>query len=193
MQRVHSMAFYIILARSGNSNDTLSWYIVLMCFQHFSPEICVFRFISVVTLIRLSLWAVQLSRNIQEPYKERQDKWAGVQHFLQYCMYTQRKIRSCASAQSSRDFLWVANYRKYLQADSEGSDQPARMHRLICLRWAHRQSCRKCCAKSQIVSNIWAALSKIVPSSMRKMCRLRSICTCAKPHPRICSPLKHIV
>ena len=34
---------------------------------------------------------------------------------------------------------WVAKGSVLLQADSEDSDQTGRMHRLICLRWAHSQ------------------------------------------------------
>ena len=38
---------------------------------------------------------------------------------------------------------------------------------------------------------IWAASSKTVPSSTHRMCGLTSSCPCAKPHPDICSLLKH--
>ena len=40
---------------------------------------------------------------------------------------------------------------------------------------------------------MWAASSENAPSSMRKICRFRSFCTCAKSHPGICSLLKHLI
>ena len=42
-------------------------------------------------------------------------------------------------------------------------------------------------------SIIWALSSETVPSSMRKMCRFTSSCTCAKSHPGICSHFKHYI
>ena len=42
-------------------------------------------------------------------------------------------LTSAQSDQSSQSALWLAKDSKRLQADSEDSDQPERMHRLICV------------------------------------------------------------
>ena len=57
---------------------------------------------------------------------------------------------SCSPIRVLQGTLWVAKGLKRLQADSEDSYQTARMRELICLRWAHRISCRKSCAPAQI-------------------------------------------
>ena len=40
---------------------------------------------------------------------------------------------------------------------------------------------------------IWAVSSEKVPSSMRKVCKSTSSCTCAKSHPGLSTPLKHSI
>ena len=57
--------------------------------------------------------------------------WAGVQHFLKDCMCTgedsdQYAIRAVGS-KSPQGTMWVAKDPKGLHADSEDSDQTARM------------------------------------------------------------------
>ena len=56
---------------------------------------------------------------------------------------------------SSQGTLWVAKDLKHLQGDSEDSNQPAQMRRLICLRWVHMLFCRKCCFLSQKQVLFW--------------------------------------
>ena len=63
----------------------------------------------------------------------------------------QSRIIRTVWSESSRDTLWVANDPKLLQADSENTDQPAGMRRLIYV-FAGRiimQSCKKCCTPAQ--------------------------------------------
>ena len=42
--------------------------------------------------------------------------------------------------------LWVAKDQKRIQADGEDSDQTG-----LSLRWAHMESCRKCCSPLEII------------------------------------------
>ena len=58
---------------------------------------------------------------------------------------------ACAS---SRATLQVVKDPKRLQADSEDSDQTARMRQAdLSLRWSHMHYCRKCCAPAKIISS----------------------------------------
>ena len=60
---------------------------------------------------------------------------ARIQRSLPDCMCTKQRLRSaCALLQSDQSLqgtLWVAKDRTRLHAESEDSDQPVRMHRLI--------------------------------------------------------------
>ena len=80
--------------------------------------------------------------------------WAGAQHFLQDCMYAQPRHRRVSTPaqydQFSQGDLLVAKDPKRLQADSEGWSDCADAQASMSLRWAHMQSCRKCCDKAYI-------------------------------------------
>ena len=80
----------------------------------------------------------------------------GAQYFLQDCICAQRRLRE-------------AKDPKRLQADSEDSDQTARMRQaVLSLRWAQMQTCRIWCGPAHKMSNfrmLTFAAPHVVPST----------------------------